>query len=676
MKNVQYISKNIKSPLTLLKQTTFLIILVVFSNILQAQKETRETMQHATLGEVTLVKMYKYYTDVLNFEYFEKNMIIKDPVFGDMTVTREYNKDGELTWETRIKKEYNDPTYGIVTIEQEFDEGELDTDYRIKKNYNDPKLGIVNVVMSFYEGELYQTFKYSDQVKEDAKLGAVNTRIIYDEDDIKDREVITYGSTTIEKKFYNDKLSSETKTYKDENNNHIQQELSYTKGSILTKSLTYKNGKKDGLEKHFYSDGGVKLALNYKNGEKIGSQTSYHSNGQLNKKETIDENGKRDGEYVLYKYDGSLTTKGSYSNGKKIGIWEEYGSHNPNLLKKCNYTEDNVTCEEIDYYDHGAYFTIKSITTLTEDQSGYYKNGAYAAYYNYEKKRIKEKGNYKDGKKLGAWITNDENGNTTCSITYLANGTISNQQFASYSDDGALLSKGSNVPYSSCGGKTSFSGEGYLDQYDDGKIKLQQKYFDGELVSEKMYKHGVLKLDTQFKNEEKIGLTAYDNEKRIKYTLKLHGNTTYIEQFNYDVKDLKINDKGIIIDKQTEPYTLERTVAYITGEHYAKGMVVLDTLQNSKKASELSDLIFLKTGLWKSYYKNGKLETSGKYFNDQPIGEWKSYYENGVLKVAGIYKLKDKPDLFGRFTSIKIGVWTSYDKNGKVAEEKDFGNGL
>ncbi|WP_165748422.1 toxin-antitoxin system YwqK family antitoxin [Cellulophaga sp. Z1A5H] len=659
------------------KTIHILIIFLCCCTLLHAQKETREITQHPTLGEVTLVTVYEYYTDTISYAYFEKNTTLEDPIYGNMNVVGEYNNEGELTGEIRIKAEYNDPTFGLVRIEQEYDEGELDTDYKIKKKFKDPDLGIVNVVMSFYEGELEETFKYKKQTKEDATLGMVETTVVYDEEDLKDRETITYGTTTIDKSFYKNKLTSEVKTYADEHNNYIRQEKKYYNGTILTKELSYKNGKIDGLEHHFYTDGVPQLELNYKEGKKIGVQKTYHSNGQLNEEETIDENGKRNGTYVHYKYDGSLTTKGSYIHGKKTGTWEEYDGHNPNLLKKCTYTGDSATCEEMDYYDHGAYFTIKSVTTLTQDQSGYYKNGPYTSYYNYKKNLIKNQGVFKNGAKFGVWVTRDKMGNTVCSLTYLADHKIINQEFASYyEDDGTLSRKGSNVPDYSCGGETELSGEGYLNDYDHGTLSSEKKYFDGTLVAEKMYKYGVLTFEREFKNEKKIGLIAYDDKKRIKYALKMRNDTTYLERFQYNEKELKIKDKGFIVDKQKEPYTLERTVTYASGALFAQGMVVVDTSQTSKRVAELSDLTFLNTGVWKSYYKDGTLESIGEYKNNQPVGIWKSYYENGALKIKGTYQYIDKPDLFGRYKSIKIGVWSSYHKEGSIDTEKDFKDGL
>ena len=37
----------------------------------------------------------------------------------------------------------------------------------------------------------------------------------------------------------------------------------------------------------------------------------------------------------------------------------------------------------------------------------------------------------------------------------------------------------------------------------------------------------------------------------------------------------------------------------------------------------------LKFGLWKEYYENGNLKSSGNYYLDRPVGNWIYYKSNG-----------------------------------------------
>ena len=38
---------------------------------------------------------------------------------------------------------------------------------------------------------------------------------------------------------------------------------------------------------------------------------------------------------------------------------------------------------------------------------------------------------------------------------------------------------------------------------------------------------------------------------------------------------------------------------------------------------------FSRIGVWKTYYKNGNLKTSGSYKDGEPVGIWVKYDEQG-----------------------------------------------
>ena len=42
-----------------------------------------------------------------------------------------------------------------------------------------------------------------------------------------------------------------------------------------------------------------------------------------------------------------------------------------------------------------------------------------------------------------------------------------------------------------------------------------------------------------------------------------------------------------------------------------------------------------KEGLYKTYHKNGQLESEGNYVDGRMDGLWKFYHENGQLKLEG-----------------------------------------
>jgi len=61
-------------------------------------------------------------------------------------------------------------------------------------------------------------------------------------------------------------------------------------------------------------------------------------------------------------------------------------------------------------------------------------------------------------------------------------------------------------------------------------------------------------------------------------------------------------------------------------------------------------------GLWKYYYPDGSLQTSGFYNYDIPDSIWKWYYNNGKVSEEGKYK-----------NGTRNGEWKSYDTTGSLS---------
>jgi len=130
-----------------------------------------------------------------------------------------------------------------------------------------------------------------------------------------------------------------------------------------------KNGKIDGLWKHFYDNGQLLLKVNYSKGVKDGMYFSYHENGNLN-------------------------IKGKYINGLENGLWvtrDKYGK----IEQKKNYKNGR---------SHGSFIS-------------YWENG-----------QLRQKGNYKFSLKEGYWIGYDEKGKIIPDLTgnYIKGKKVSN----------------------------------------------------------------------------------------------------------------------------------------------------------------------------------------------------------------------------------------------------------
>ncbi|MDD5571571.1 MAG: hypothetical protein PHD97_10535 [Bacteroidales bacterium] len=80
----------------------------------------------------------------------------------------------------------------------------------------------------------------------------------------------------------------------------------------------------------------------------------------------------------------------------------------------------------------------------------------------------------------------------------------------------------------------------------------------------------------------------------------------------------------------------------------------------------------LKTGIWKEYYKNGKLSAEYCYKNGKLNGVYKSYHESGGVWCAGNY-INDKKE--GKFEVFnpdgKIILLCEY-KNDKIIKRESI----
>lgn len=71
----------------------------------------------------------------------------------------------------------------------------------------------------------------------------------------------------------------------------------------------------------------------------------------------------------------------------------------------------------------------------------------------------------------------------------------------------------------------------------------------------------------------------------------------------------------------------------------------------------------MRTGIRKTYYRNGVLFSEGKYVQGKLEGEYKTFYENG--KTKGIYAYQE---------GLKEGISKFYDDDGKIEYETLFRN--
>jgi len=82
-------------------------------------------------------------------------------------------------------------------------------------------------------------------------------------------------------------------------------------------SVTYTEGKADGLVEEWYENGQIQSRWNIKNGKEQGAYKEWHDNGQI--EETVEyRDGKMHGTRKRWHKDGQVRSKDKYRDGKKL----------------------------------------------------------------------------------------------------------------------------------------------------------------------------------------------------------------------------------------------------------------------------------------------------------------------------------------------------------------------
>jgi len=97
----------------------------------------------------------------------------------------------------------------------------------------------------------------------------------------------------------------------------------FNKNGTLMSEENYKNGKLNGEQLIYYSDGQITEFAIYEDGLKNGITSKYASNGILIEEITY-KKGKPNGLAKYFELNGNLKETGLYKDGKRVGKWEYY----------------------------------------------------------------------------------------------------------------------------------------------------------------------------------------------------------------------------------------------------------------------------------------------------------------------------------------------------------------
>ena len=192
----------------------------------------------------------------------------------------------------------------------------------------------------------------------------------------------------------------------------------------------YVDGKKEGLWKTYYSEGGIKSEITYQHGEKYGKAIIYFENGNIaeegvwlidkwvNKYKAYYKNGKlsfvwnynesgmRSGYQRYYYENGKIKIEGEWENGKEKGIIREYYSDG-SLRSEKIFNAGKTGKDSITIYEIKEKITAKNnVKTKTKDivkkhykepdSLGIFEGNGHHVFYNKYKKKEKE-GIFKKG---------------------------------------------------------------------------------------------------------------------------------------------------------------------------------------------------------------------------------------------------------------------------------------
>lgn len=126
--------------------------------------------------------------------------------------------------------------------------------------------------------------------------------------------------------------------------------IDYHKNNNLKSDITYKNGRKNGLEQQWYKNGLLAQKRFYKNGVKFGIHTGWWHDGTLQFEYHFNHEGAYHGTVKEWYKNGEIYKLFNYTNGKESGrqkLWKTNGSIKANYdvvnnerfgligLKKC-----------------------------------------------------------------------------------------------------------------------------------------------------------------------------------------------------------------------------------------------------------------------------------------------------------------------------------------------------
>jgi len=276
-------------------------------------------------------------------------------------------------------------------------------------------------------GDLLRISKYVDDViqPEAEEIQKMETRNEYYPD----------GNIRVSAMFRNGVPEGIKREYSADGN--VEKAYLYKNGIIIGEGIVKDDGNRDGHWKDYYPDGSLKAEGNYDNGRQTGEWTYYHSNGRIEQTGKFNRQGKFEGTWKWYFDTGQLLREETYHDGLKDGLSTEY-DETGKVTEEGEYVngnEDGPWFEQIgDTYIRGTYrdglrtgmwYNFYLDTKEGKTDSTCFFKGSFLEdnpdgkhIYYWENGKVKDEGNYVNGKKEGDWYKYNSDGTLFLVITY------------------------------------------------------------------------------------------------------------------------------------------------------------------------------------------------------------------------------------------------------------------
>jgi antitoxin component YwqK of YwqJK toxin-antitoxin module len=340
----------------------------------------------------------------------------------------------------------------------------------------------------------------------------------------------------------------------------------------------------------------------------------YYENGNLSS-EGYMKDGKPDGYWRTYFESGNLKSEGNRRNFLLDSIWNFY-SDSGKVVLKITYVEGKK---------NGIRTTYEDDEIIEENFEDDVKQGL--TYYYYPNGKPWKEINFIDGLEEG---TGKEfsafDGRVIKLITYKKGYTVYIEHINKI--DRANMKQG-KWKFFYPNGNVSLEGEykndlkhGYFKEFsENGDLLMTSKYIDG-ILQEDVAELAKLDIKTEY----------YPN-----------GKPKIVASFKNDVPE------GV-----RREYSPEGKI--VAGYVFKNGNLSGEGITNEAGTRD---------GLWKEYYPNGALRSTGIYNQGRRVGEWKFYHPNGQIEQTGSYNRDGKEE----------GTWMWYFPTGNILREEKYRNG-